>query len=151
MSDSHKMSTEKCRTISMPRVGREPAVPALSVQDCVAIEIGRKVTTATEHSHWESHSRSAFQQIPLLLWYSKFITVFTTAHHWALPWTRWIQSTPSNSPSLRPILILTSDLRTGLPTGPFTLRSPIKFSMHFSSLTCALHTAPILSFFIWST
>jgi hypothetical protein len=49
----------------------------------------------------------------------RFITVFTTAHHWFLSWARWIHSTPSHPISLRPILILSYHLRWGLPSGLF--------------------------------
>jgi hypothetical protein len=48
-----------------------------------------------------------------------FITVFTRAHHWYLSWARWIQSTPSQSISLKPILILSYQLRLVLPNGLF--------------------------------
>jgi hypothetical protein len=46
-----------------------------------------------------------------------FITLFTTARHWSLPWVSCIQSTPSHSASLKSILILSSHLRLGLPSG----------------------------------
>jgi hypothetical protein len=45
-----------------------------------------------------------------------FISVFTRTHHWTLPWTRWIQSTPYLPPYLRSILILPSSLKClGIP------------------------------------
>jgi hypothetical protein len=46
-----------------------------------------------------------------------FITVFTRALHWSLSWARSIQSTPSHPISIRPILILSTHLRLGLPSG----------------------------------
>jgi hypothetical protein len=51
----------------------------------------------------------------------RFITVFTTGHHWSLSWARWTQSTPSYPVSLRRILILSSHLRLDLS---------FKFSSH---------------------
>jgi hypothetical protein len=41
----------------------------------------------------------------------RFITVFTTAHHWHLSWARCIQSTTSHPFSLRSASILSSHLR----------------------------------------
>jgi hypothetical protein len=42
----------------------------------------------------------------------RFITMFTTARHWTLPWVKWIQSIPYQ-PISRLILILSSHLRLG--------------------------------------
>jgi hypothetical protein len=44
--------------------------------------------------------------------------VFTRARHLSLSWAKWIQSTSPNPVSLRSILILSSHLRLGLPSGP---------------------------------
>jgi len=49
----------------------------------------------------------------------KFITVFTTARQWSLSRARWIQSTLFHTISLRSILMLSSHLRIGLPSGLF--------------------------------
>jgi hypothetical protein len=46
------------------------------------------------------------------------ITVFTTARHLSLHGAISIQSTPSRPISLRPISVLYSYLRLGLPSGP---------------------------------
>jgi hypothetical protein len=45
--------------------------------------------------------------------------VFTRALHWSLSWARSIQSIPSHPISLRSILILSTHLRLGLPSGLF--------------------------------
>jgi hypothetical protein len=45
--------------------------------------------------------------------------VFTRALHWSLSWAISIQSTPSHPISLRSILILSTYLRLGLPSGLF--------------------------------
>jgi hypothetical protein len=47
----------------------------------------------------------------------RFNTVFTRALDWSLPWATSIQSTPSHPISLRSILILSIQLRLGLPSG----------------------------------
>jgi hypothetical protein len=49
----------------------------------------------------------------------KCITVFTRVLHLSLSWTRSIQSIPSHPISLRSIVILTTHLRLGLPSGLF--------------------------------
>jgi hypothetical protein len=46
--------------------------------------------------------------------------MFTRALHWSLSWARSIQSTPSHLISLRSILILSTHLRLGLPSGLLT-------------------------------
>jgi hypothetical protein len=49
----------------------------------------------------------------------KFITVFTRALHWSLPWAKIIQSITPYPISLRSIFIFYSQLRLGLPSGLF--------------------------------
>jgi hypothetical protein len=49
----------------------------------------------------------------------RFITVFTRALHWSRSWARSIQSIPSHPIPLRSILILSTHLRLGLPSGLF--------------------------------
>jgi hypothetical protein len=49
----------------------------------------------------------------------RFNTVFTRSLHWSLSWAISIQSTPSRPISLRSILILSTHLRLGLPSGLF--------------------------------
>jgi len=72
-----------------------------------------------EQSPWEAHSHLASQEILLLLWNTRFITVFTRACHWSLCWARCIQSTPFHTISLRSTLILYFHLRLGFPSGIF--------------------------------
>jgi hypothetical protein len=45
------------------------------------------------------------------------MSVFIRARHWFLLWTRWIHSTTSHAISLISILILSSYLRIGFPSG----------------------------------
>jgi hypothetical protein len=53
----------------------------------------------------------------------RFITAFTWVLHRSLSWARSIQSLPSHPTSLRSILILSTHLRLGLPSGLFQLHS----------------------------
>ena len=80
----------------------------------------------------------------------RFITPFTTARHLFLSPASSIQSRPHPT-SLRSILILSSHIRLGLPSG--LPPSPHVFwpkpCMHFSSPPYVLHVLPISVFLIW--
>jgi len=56
----------------------------------------------------------------------RFITAFTSARHLFLTWASSIQSTPPHPTSWRSILILSSHLRLGLPSGLFLPGLPTK-------------------------
>ena len=56
----------------------------------------------------------------------RFITVFTSVHHLSLSWASPIQSLSPHPTSWRPILILPSHLRLGLPSGLFPPGFPTK-------------------------
>jgi len=45
-----------------------------------------KLTNFMEQSPWEANSHSTSQEIPSF--YGRFITMFTRAYHWSLPWSR---------------------------------------------------------------
>ena len=69
----------------------------------------------------------------------RFITAFISTHHLSVPWASSIQSLPPQPNSSRSILILSSHLRLGLPSGLFPssfiaspLLSPIR-------ATCPAH------------
>ena len=65
------------------------------------------------------------------------ITVFTAPRHLNLPRARLIHSTPSHPIYLKSVLILSSHLRRGLPSGLSDHGYPPKPCMHFSSFhTC---------------
>jgi len=49
----------------------------------------------------------------------RFITAFTSARHLSLSWARAMQSIPPHPTCWRPVLILSSHLRLGLPSGLF--------------------------------
>jgi hypothetical protein len=69
--------------------------------------------------------------------------MFTRALHWSLSWARSIQSTPSHPISLRYILILSTHLRLGLPSGHLSSGFPtnILYAFLFSPIraTCPAH------------
>ena len=72
---------------------------------------------------WEANRWSASQEVPRSLWNRKFISTFTSARHMPLFWARSIQSMPHLT-SWRSILILSSHLCPGLPSGFFTSGLP---------------------------
>jgi len=63
----------------------------------------------------------------------RFITSFTSVRHLSLSWASLIQSKPSHPTSWRSILILSSHLRLGLPSG-LSLRFPHQNPVHASPL-----------------
>jgi hypothetical protein len=75
---------------------------------------------------WEAACCAATQEFRNIFGTRRFITVFTRALHWSLPWARSIQSMPPHPISLRSILILFSHLRLGIPSGLFPSDFPTK-------------------------
>ena len=82
-------------------------------------------------------------KFPTLYRTRRFITTFTSARHLSLSGARSIQSMPSHPTSWRSILILSSHLRLGLPSGLFlsgvptkTLYTPLLSPLH---ATCPAH------------
>ena len=67
-----------------------------------------------------------------------FITAFTSVRHLSLSWASSIQSTPSHSTSWRSILILSSHLHLGLPSGLFCsgFRTKTLYTPLLSPHTC---------------
>jgi len=94
------------------------------------------VAKSMEQSPWEADSHSV-KKFPTFYGTRRFITVFTTARHWSLPWTRWIQSTTSHPITLRSILILSYNLRLGLPSGLFQIFRPKSCVNLFSLIRAA--------------
>ena len=79
----------------------------------------------------------------------RFITAHTSAHHLSISWARSIQSVPPHPTSWRSILILSSHLRLGLPSGLVPLRFPHQNPVHASPLshTCYMPRPSHLSRF----
>jgi hypothetical protein len=74
---------------------------------------------------WEAASRAATQELPNILWNPMVKYRFYRALHWSLSWAKSIQSIPPQSISLRYILILSTHLLLGLPSGLFPSGFPI--------------------------
>jgi hypothetical protein len=72
-----------------------------------------------EQSPREANRFVASQEIPRVFWTRRFITAFTSARHLSLSWANPIQSIPPHPTSWRSILILSSHLLLGLPSGLF--------------------------------
>ena len=83
------------------------------------------------------------KEFPAFYGTRRFITAFTMPHHLSLSWARSIQSTPPHPTSLRSILILSSYLLLGLPSGllPSSFPTITLYTPHPSSIhaTCPVH------------
>ena len=98
----------------------------------------------------EANWFSASQEIPPILWNPKFVTAFTSARHLSLSWVRLIQFMPPHPTSWRSLLILSSHLRLGIPSGLFPSGFPTKTLYAPLLPPYALHALPISFFSIWS-
>jgi hypothetical protein len=86
-----------------------------------------KSSNSLEHSPtWVVNRCSGSQEIPRIAWNQKFITAFVTAHHLSLSWARSMLPMPLPT-SWRFILILSSYLCLGLPSGLLPSGIPTKF------------------------
>jgi len=109
------------------------------------------LTYSTEQSPWEANRFSASQEIPRILWNPK---VHYLIHRCPVncPYPEPARSSPypPHPTSLRSILILSSHLRLGLPSGlfPSSFATKILYAPLFSPH--ALHAPPISLFSIWS-
>ena len=81
-----------------------------------------------------------FKKSPSLCNNRAHITPFTSAHHLSASWARPIQCMPPNPTTWRSILILSSYLLLGLPSGLFPACLPHQNSVQTSSIphTCYL-------------
>ena len=89
---------------------------------------------------------AASQEIPHIFGTRRFITVLTSAHQPSLSWSKSIQSSQPPLTSWRSILILSSHLCLGLPSGSFPQVSPPEPCTPLSPAPYAPHAPPI-SFF----
>ena len=79
-----------------------------------------------QSSLWEANRFAASQGFPHIFRTRRFITAFTSARQLSLSWASSIQSTYPHPTSWRSIIILSSRLRLGLPTGLFPSGFPTK-------------------------
>ena len=80
----------------------------------------------------------------------RFITALTSVHHLSLSWASPIQSTYPHTTSWRSILILSTHLRLGLPSGLFPSGFPTKTLYNPSPHPYSPHAQPISFFSILS-
>ena len=80
----------------------------------------------------------------------RFTTAFTSARHLSLSWASSIQFLPTHPTSWRSILILSSHLCLGLPSGPFHSSFPKKILYTPLLPPYVLHAPPISFFLILS-
>jgi hypothetical protein len=116
-------------------------------------------THSLTHSLTHSWSWALLEKLPIVqllknfpAFYGtrRFITVFTRVLHWSLSWSRSIQSIPSHPTSLKSILILSTYLRLGLPSGlfPSYFLTNILYAFSFSPIRATWHALLILLDFI---
>jgi hypothetical protein len=90
------------------------------------------ITNSTEQTALEKLTViQTVQNLPAFYATRRLITVFIRTRHWSLSWVRWFQPTPSQSISLRFILILSPHLHLGLPSGVFPSSFPTKILYAF--------------------
>ena len=102
-----------------------------SVTHSLTILLANSLTHSHIHSMQQSPSSeanrfSASQEIPRNNGTGRLIAAFTTARHMYLPWATSIQSMPLHPTSWRSILILSSHLLLGLPSGLYPSGFPTK-------------------------
>jgi hypothetical protein len=95
---------------------------------------------------WSHQARNQVTQLvskfPAFCGTRRFITMFTRARHWSLSWARCIHSTPSHPVSLRHILILSSHVYQGLPSGFFRFSNQELLCISHLSHACYMpHTS----------
>jgi hypothetical protein len=76
--------------------------------------------------HGADSDSQLVKKVPAFYGTRRFIAPFATARHLSLSWARSIQSMPTQPTSWRSILILSSHLRLGLPSGLFPAGFPTK-------------------------
>jgi len=92
---------------------------------------------------WKANWFAASQEIPRISRNRRFITELTSFRHLSLSWASPIQSIYPHPTSWRSILILSTHLYLGLPSGLFHFRFPHQNPTHTPLLTiratCAAH------------
>jgi hypothetical protein len=82
---------------------------------------------------WGSATVQLLKKFPAFYGTRRSITAFTRALHWFLTWVTSNQSFTFHSTSLRSILLLSTHVRHGLPSGLLPSAFPPISYMHFSS------------------
>ena len=105
-----------------------------------------------EHScSWKLRNSQPFKKFPAFHGTWSFITTFTSACHLSLSWARSIQSMPPHPTYWRSMLILSTHLCLGLPSGLFLSGFPTKtlYTPLLSPIqvTCSVHL--ILLDYLW--
>jgi len=103
-----------------------------------------KLTSSTEQDpSWEIKRFSASWRILRFLWNPKVYYRITSARNPSLSWAVSIQSIPPHATSWRYILLLSSYVRLGLPSGPFPAgfptETPYIYLLSLIGATCLTH------------
>ena len=90
---------------------------------------------------WEANWFAASQEIPVFYGTRRFITALTSVRHLSLSWASPIQSIYPHSTSWRSILILSTHLSLGLPSGLLPSGFPRKtlYTLYTPLPTCPAH------------
>ena len=95
--------------------------------DWLTYSLTHSPTHLVEHSpSWDANRFSPVKKFSEFYGTRRFITTFTSARHLSLSWARLIQSMPLPLNSWRSILIVSSHLRLGHPSGLFPSSFPTK-------------------------
>jgi len=85
-----------------------------------------ELTYSMHWSPWEANRFPDSKEVPEFYGTQKFITVYSSARHLFLSWASSIQSMPTRPTPWTSILILSSHLRLGPPSGLFPSGFPTK-------------------------
>ena len=100
------------------------------------------LTRSMERSpSWDVNRFAVSQEISWSFGTRRFITAFTCARHLSLSWSSSVQSIPPHPTSWSSILVLSSHLRLGLPSGLFLSGFPTK-ALYTSLLSSIRTTCP---------
>ena len=93
---------------------------------------------------WEANWFAACQEVPAFHGTRRFITALTSVRHLSLSWASPIQSIYPHPTSWRSILILSTHLRLGFPSGLFPSFFPKTLYTPLSSPICATCPAHLI-------
>jgi hypothetical protein len=107
------------------------------------------ITNSMEQRPSSEANSHSVEKFPAFYVIRRLITAFIWARHWSLFSARLIQSTPCHPSSLRSILLLSSRMRPGLPSGVSLKDFRPKLCTHFSGLRFVLHSSSLPSHSPW--